>query len=398
MTPRRFVPIALAALALTAAACSDDGTVASTTNVTVAPSSSSVAPTTTDPATTVASSTTRSDDDFDRDAAIEASRALFADVDPNGPGCTVAVMRDGEVWAEAFGLADVEAGVAMTPETIVDIGSTSKQFTATAIGLLEIDGLVFSTAPVSTYLDGLPDWADEVTIDQLVHHTSGIPDYIGLLVGEGIDTTDPAGDAETLAALATSELDFEPGERFEYSNSNYFLLAEIVESVTGDDLGVFLAERVFMPLDLDAVMDPTAELDGVAQSYELEGDELVDADSPWTQLGDGAIRTTPTQLVRWAAQYTDPTIGGDELQQLRFEGATDVSAEFGIPGARYGYGIVEAELAGTRVLTHSGGWGGFVTTFFVAPDLGVAAAGTCTSPAVAPADGDPGFDLIGIWS
>jgi CubicO group peptidase (beta-lactamase class C family) len=306
-------------------------------------------------------------------------------------------MRDGEVWAEAYGLADVETGAPMTTSTIVDIGSTSKQFTATAIGLLELDGLVAPDAPVSSYLDGLPSWADEVTVDDLVHHTSGLEDYIGLLVEQGIDTDEPAGDAEALAALTASSLRFEPGDRFEYSNSNYFLLAEIVEAVTGDDLGAFLADRVFSPLGLDAVMDPTVELYGVAESYESVDGEWVDADSPWTQLGDGAVRTTPTELVRWAMEYAEPTVGGAALQALRFDGAADVADDFGIPGARYGYGIVEAEIDGVRVLTHGGAWGGFVTTFVVAPEFGVAVAGTCTSADVVPGSGDPGIELLALW-
>jgi CubicO group peptidase (beta-lactamase class C family) len=342
-------------------------------------------------------------DEADDAGRVAASEALFADIDDDAPGCTVAVSRDGEVvWAHAVGAASLDPLEPLTVDSRVDIGSTSKQFTATAIALLVERGGVALDDVVSTYLDGLPAWADEVTVEQLVHHTSGITDYIGLLLEDGIGFADPSDDADALRVLAdATELEFEPGDHFEYSNSNYFLLGQVVQAVTGDRLGVFVQDEVFDPLELDMLMDPAAELDDMAVSYEDDGaGGFAVADSPWTQEGDGGIRTTPTELVRWASEYWEPTLGDDPVavDAMRFDGAVD--AGDGDPSSVYGFGMGRFELGGRVVLSHSGGWGGFVTTFVVDPAAHVAVAGTCTAAESVPESdlGDPGIDLLGIWS
>ena len=326
-----------------------------------------------------------------------ATRALFADVAVGDPGCSVAVSRNGRMaFAEAYGSASLDPAVPMTPDTVVDIGSVAKQFTATAIALLSERGTVDLDEPLMVYVPGLPEWASEVTIRQMLHHTSGIPDYVDLLVDSGIDYSDPSTDAGALNALAGAPaLDFEPGTSWKYSNSNYFLLGQVVLEVTGDSLGSYLASTVFGPLSLDAVMDPTAEIDGTATSYEQVDGEWVVADSPWEQTGDGGIRTTPTQLVSWAAQYWDPTIGDDDINSLRLDDAVDTDVD----GEKYGFGIIESAFEGERVLQHSGAWAGFASSFVVAPDQQLAVAVTCTSDETFPDsdNGDIGFDILALW-
>lgn len=329
-----------------------------------------------------------------------ASAALFDALESDGPGCTAAVGRDGEVvWADAFGAASLETGEPMTPETIVDIGSTSKQFTATAIALLVEGGTIDLDDTLATYVDGLPDWSEDVTVDQLVHHTSGIPDYIDLLIDAGFDYSDPsdADDASAVLAEAT-ELAFEPGTRFDYSNSNYFLLGEVVESASGQGLDEYLAETVFEPLDLAMVMDPGSSPAGTATSYEAADDGWEIADSPWTQLGDGGIQTTPSELVRWGEQYWAPTIGGPDITELRF--ASAVESDSSSAPTRYGFGIEEFEVDGRRLLSHSGSWAGFDTSFTVDPEGQLVVAVTCSaeeiSTELAP-DDDLDLRLLDLW-
>lgn len=341
-------------------------------------------PETSAPATSTSPETEPAAPPVDDTAAIAASRAFFADIAPDSPGCTVAVARRGQVvWAEAFGAARLDPLTPMTTETVVDIGSTSKQFTASAIGLLAGEGKVDLAAPLSDYVNGMPEWSDRVTVAQLIHHVSGVPDYIELLVGDGFEFTDVTTDADALRVLAeATELDFEPDTGWEYSNSNYFLLGQIVLAVTGDDLGAFLAERVFTPLGMGAVMDPLTTNPLKAASYEADGSGgWRNADSPWQQLGDGGVQTNPTELLKWAGQYWDPTIGGTSLDALRWAG---MSVE-PTTNTKYGFGIVEEDLDGRRVLSHSGGWGGFVTSFVVVPDSQLAVTGTCNAEAVLPA-------------
>jgi CubicO group peptidase (beta-lactamase class C family) len=317
---------------------------------------------------------------IDDAAAAEFTRSLFADLRADEPGCTVAVGRDAAVvFAEAYGAARLDPFEPMTADTVVDIASVSKQFTATAILLLAERGAVDLGAPLSTYLPDLPAWASRPTVAQLMHHESGIPDYIDLLVGRGFVVTgsSPTID-DALAALGdVVDLRFAPGASWEYSNSNYFLLSQVVLAVTGQDLGAFLAAEVFGPLGLDMVMDPIAAIEEKAVSYEQVGGEWQVADSRWLPtIGAGSIQTTPSQLVEWAAQYWEPTIGATTINAERFEGAVDT------PEGKYGAGIVEADIGGDvgRMLTHNGHWGGFFTVLSVAPDHRVAVAVSCTSP------------------
>lgn len=319
---------------------------------------------------------------------------LFAGVGPDDPGCTYAVGRDGRVVdAGAVGAARLDPREPMTTATVVDIGSTSKQFTATAVLLLAERGDVALDAPLARYLPGLPAWADRVSVAQAMHHVSGIPDYIGLLLDEGADIRGRTTDADALAALQGTELEFPPGERFSYSNSNYFLLGQVVLAVAGEDLGAFLAEEVFTPLALDAVMDPTARIPGKAVSYERGPEGWVVADSKWEQVGDGGVQTTPSELVRWASEYWEPRLGGADLLAARLDGAVPDGV------GRYGAGIEERTEPGLgRVLSHTGGWAGFVTAFEVLPEERLAVAATCAAGDLPPVREDLGADMLRIWA
>lgn len=329
--------------------------------------------------------------------ASAATRALFSDVKRTGPGCTIAVSRNGKVvFAEAYGLADLAKKTPMTPKTVVDIGSVSKQFTATAVALLLQSGDVALDDVVSDFLDGLPAWADTVTIDQLIHHTSGIPDYVDLLTDAGVEDDERSTDQDALDVLATAKkLNFTPGRRYEYSNSNYFLLGQVVESVMEVGIGTYVNNEIFKPLRLAAVMSESAKIPGKAKSYAREGSRWVSADSKWLQLGDGGVQTTPTQLVTWASQYWNPTIGTPAINTLRWRNAVATDEE----GQRYGFGMNRDDVDGVGlVFSHTGSWGGFSSDFAVLPSQQLAVAGTCTSADLAVADTDFAYDVLELWA
>jgi CubicO group peptidase (beta-lactamase class C family) len=243
----------------------------------------------------------------------------------------------------------------------------------------------------------LPSWSTDVTIRQLVHHTSGIPDFFDLLAVDGTPPTEPADDTDVLRVLDTvTELDFTPGSQWAYSNTNYVLLGWIVEDVTGTDFAAFVAAEIFEPADITAVVDPAGAVADRATSYNLWGYTATgrtwrDADSPWTFDGPGGVQTTPSDLVRWASQYWAPTVGPTDINDTRLDDAVDTGN-----GDRYGFGIFESEvdgftsdgkyahLNGVSALAHEGGWEGFVTGFLVAADLRTAVATTCTSVEVVP--------------
>jgi CubicO group peptidase (beta-lactamase class C family) len=280
------------------------------------------------------------------------------------PGCSAAVARDGTVvWAGAAGLADLAAGIPVTTATRFDIASLSKQFTATAILMLQREGGLSLGDPIDAYVDGLPDWGATITLDQLMHHTSRIPDYWVELDDIGIGFTDAADQAVTLDAIRR-ETELDEGEGYEYSNSNYVLLAAVVERVSGQSLAGFLAARIFEPLGLDMVLAPTLHAPDIALSYD---DDLSLQEAGWTSYGHTGIIATPSELARWGDQYRQ----GDIIQDDLTTGAVVNNPE---NGERYAAGVYITVDGG---LNHQGRMGGFITDFRVSADRHTTVAVMC---------------------
>jgi CubicO group peptidase (beta-lactamase class C family) len=300
-------------------------------------------------------------------------------IKPDEPGCSAAVGIDGNAaWTGVRGVANLATGAEITKTTVFDIGSTSKQFTATAILLLVEAGTLTLNDALSQHVSGLPAWAASVTVAQLMHHTSGIPDYIGLLHAEYSERTTQDDALKALAAVPN--LEFEPGTKYEYSNSNYLLLAEIVRQVSGKPLPEFLSAEIFQPLGLAMVMTPDPNVPNKALSYR-KGDsgKYSVADSAWEQIGDGGIQTTPTQLVRWADNYRTGKLGGPNLLAAQLAGAVETE-----PGGqdRYGAGII---LHADGTLDHDGAWAEFLTAFWISKDRHTSIVVSCNTRSQDPA-------------
>lgn len=295
-----------------------------------------------------------------------SEQALAAIVDPAYPGCSAAVgIRGDVVWAGASGIADLAAGTPVTPETRFDMGSVAKQFTATAILMLQREGALTLADPVGTHIDGLPDWGRTVTLEQLMHHTSRVRDYWIALDDEGLGFSDPADHGHIIRAIARLHR-LSPGTGYEYSNSNYVLLAEVVHRVSGKPLPQFLDERLFTPLDLDMQLTPGLVAPDVALSYD---DELTFQPPGWTAYGAIGIYTTPSELVRWGDQYR----AGDIIRDDFAVGAAEQES-----GSLYAAGI-DIETNGD--LRHTGRFGGYVSTFTVTADRRTTIAVMCNGHA-----------------
>ncbi len=313
----------------------------------------------------------------DPELAAQSQSVLDAAVKADKPGCSAAVGIEGDVvWAGVRGLANLETGAEITKDTAFDIASVSKQFTATAILLLADDGKLSMDDTLASHVPGLPEWAETVTLAQLMHQTSGIPDYIGLLEDEGYAYSDRTTQEQALQVLAkVPELQFEPGAQFDYSNSNYLLLGDIVQRVSGQSLPDFLSAQVFKPLDLAMVVDATQGVAGAALPYDFDEStgEYSVAVSAWEQIGDGAIQTTPSQLVRWADNYRTGKVGGPKLLEAQVAGAVQTD-----PGGddRYGAGIY---ILADGALSHDGSWSGSVTSFHVSEDRRTSVAISCNT-------------------
>ena len=321
-----------------------------------------------------------------------ASQAVLDDaVSADGAGCSAAIGRQGEVvWAGAAGLADLASGAPITTDSTFDIASVSKQFTAAAILLLAQQGQIDLSAPMSTYLTGFPAWADRVAVTDLIHHRTGIPGYIELLDADGLDRNDSVTQELVLDRLrGLTALRAEPGATFDYSDSNYLLLAEIVEATSGTDLPTYLRDNVFGPAGVDMVLDPVGPVRGGAVPYETFEGAVRDTSDRWEEYGATAVQTTPSQLVRWADNYRTGLVGGPDLVRAMTEDGL-VAME---GTTAYGGGLMVDTTTGG--VGHPGGWLGFSTTFVVSPDRTTAVATACNF-----SDIDIrsiGADLVRIW-
>lgn len=298
--------------------------------------------------------------------------AVFTDlVKPGSPGCALAVARGGKiVYEKGYGLANLEQEVPITPRTVFDIGSTSKQFTASSILLLEKEGKLSVNDDVRKYIPELPDYGKKITILNLLNHTSGIRDYLTLFELAGVDVDSVTTDEDALAIIVRQKsLNFEPGSEYLYSNSGFFLLSVIVKRVSGKSLPEFAAENIFGPLGMTQTLyrdQHTQLVPNRALAYDAKepGPGFSLNVSYFEQTGDGAVHTSVEDILKWDENFYSAKVGGkaflDELQET----ATLNSGK----KLRYAKGLVVFDYRGLRAVEHGGSWGGYRAQLLRFPD------------------------------
>jgi CubicO group peptidase (beta-lactamase class C family) len=312
-------------------------------------------------------------DDKSDAAGLEAllSRRLSAD----GPGVAILVARDGKLlFSHGYGLADREKQVPATPETPFLIGSVTKQFTAAAILHLQQDGKLSIDEHLAKYFPQYPD-GDKITLRQLLHHTSGLhnytahPDFLARVVR-------PIAPSDLLAWFQDDPPDFPPGEQFEYCNTGYVLLGQIVEKVSGLPLGDYFQKQFFGPLGMHdtGTFHNATPPDRAAKGYSFLAGKLqpaLDLDASWLG-GAGELYSTVGDLWRW----TEALQGGRVLSP---DGLRDMLAEFTVPKKetltlRYGMGIGHADIEWLPAIGHDGGLQGFLSELMWFPEEKVTVA------------------------
>jgi len=171
---------------------------------------------------------------------------------PASPGCSLGAIRDGSfVYRRGYGEGSLELAVPLTSESVFYMGSVSKQFTAASIVILEHRGLLSLDDDVHKYIPELPDYGHPITLREMLHHTSGFRDYLGLLTLSGRDVADVYTFPELLDLVTRQKgLNFTPGDKYSYSNTNYLLLAEVVHRVSKEPLSEFAQKNIFQPLHM----------------------------------------------------------------------------------------------------------------------------------------------------
>ena len=312
--------------------------------------------------------------------------AVFGDyASPTGPGCSLGVIQDGRlVHATGYGTANLDHGIPNGPATIFRIGSVSKQFTAAAIALLAVRGDLDLDAPVQRYIAEFPDYPDPPTVRHLVHHTSGVRDYIVLMSLAGNRSEDFFTNQEVLDAINRQrELNFAPGDDYLYSNSGYFLLGEIVARISGSSLREFARANFFEPLGMPQTHfhdDHNEIVPGRAIGYAPTGDGFRINVTTLDMVGDGGIFTSVEEWLAWDRNLGDGTVGGDAWVELMHTRGVLNSGDT-IP---YALGIAHGEHRGLATVGHGGAWVGYRAGMSRYPETGHSFVALCNRSQIDP--------------
>jgi CubicO group peptidase (beta-lactamase class C family) len=306
---------------------------------------------------------------------------IFRDYAKAGsPGCALAIYRDGAIIHEkGYGLANIEQGTSITPQSVFDIGSTSKQFTAASVLLLEKQARLSVDDDVRKYIPELPDYGQTITILHLLNHTSGLRDYLDLMWLAAINFDSVTTDDDALQIVVRQKaLNFARGSDWLYSNTGYFLLSVIVKRVSGKTLREFASENIFAPLQMTHTQfrdDHTALIANRALAYvpnEKEGGYALDV-SYFEQTGDGAVHTSVEDLQKWDENFYTGQVGGTAiLAQMQEQGKLNSGKVLD-----YAKGLFIADYRGLRTVRHGGSWGGYRAELLRFPDQHFSVACLC---------------------
>ncbi len=308
-------------------------------------------------------------------AAVDA---IFASWDtPGSPGCALAMSQDGSVvYSRGYGYANLDHNVPITPKTVFDVASITKQFVAASISMMALEGRLSFDDDVRKWLPELPEYESPITLSQLLYHTSGLRDYLSLFPLAGRDDYFPISLTQISEMMARQKaLNFEPGERYLYSNSAYMLLALVVERVSGESLADYVEKRIFAPLG----MHNSLMYDDLGQVIPQRAIGYVRDDSGQVRIthnynfdipGDGQMYTTVEDLLRWddfLHGANQPEIYSSMLMQGILNDGSKIPR---------GKGLFLGEYRGLQTIYHTGSSWGFrsVLQRFVDYDFAIAIA------------------------
>ena len=313
----------------------------------------------------------------------------------NAPGMAAVLIRDGRIeYRKVFGFANLDSRTPITPNTQFLLASLTKQFTAMAIMILAEGHKLQFDDSLAKFCPEFPGYARAITIRNLLNHTAGLTQYQQLLVGK-IDEnyfrsskSPPAAHeftaAEALQVLSRQQnLRFSPGDKFEYSDSAYVVLGQIIERITGMRYAEFLKETVFDPLEMHdtlVVDERKQNVPRLALGYARRNAKWQDITySPENSIyGEDGIYSTINDLYKWdQALYTERLVSRSTLEMAFTPGRTndgkEISTDVLARPSSYGFGWFISSLHGDKAVEHSGGWSGYATHILRVPSRRITA-------------------------
>lgn len=280
---------------------------------------------------------------------------------PNAPGGVVGMMSKGKlIYIKPFGLSSLGYDIPNTDSTIFNVGSISKQFTAIGIVKLYLEGKLSLDDDIRIYLPELPVFEHKITIRHLLHHTSGLRDIHSILILAGWRIHDPRSNKDLYEIMKRQkDLNFAPGDEYLYSNTNYILMAMIIEKLTGENFGQWMKEKIFLPLGLTRtyVQDvATRVVKGNATSYIQQQDKsFLRSVEYWNYTGTGNVHTTAKDLLTWLSNFSNPTHGWENAFKLIQTTDRLNNGAY----SNYAFGLEIDNIDGIKRIGHGGAVGGF---------------------------------------
>lgn len=308
------------------------------------------------------------------------------------PGCAIGIERPGQApLTRAWGMADLEHGVANTPETVFESGSVAKQFTAAAILLLARDGKLQLGDDVRRYVPELWTYPTPVSIEQLLNHTSGLRDWGDVAQLAGWPRTTRAYTNEEALSIAFRQraLNYTPGAEYSYTNTGYILAAEVVRRVSGQTLAQFSQERIFKPLGMSRTQwrdDFRRVVKGRAVAYRAGPFQEMPFESTY---GHGGLLTTVSDLLTWQRALVEDRLAPGLYAEMQVQAVLTGGRR--VPYAR---GVVVDARHGMKEVSHSGATAAYRTWLAYYPERRLSVAVLCnTSEAESVALGRRAADL-----
>jgi CubicO group peptidase (beta-lactamase class C family) len=297
----------------------------------------------------------------------------------NSPGCVAGATIDGgTVLSSAYGMADLEHGIALAPESILEPGSIAKQFTAAAVLLLAQQGKLSLDDPVRKYIPEVPDYGSPITIRHLINHTSGLRDWGSVeAIGGWPRTTREYTHAHVMEIVSRQHaLNYPPGAEYSYSNTGFNLAAILVSRVSGKPFPEFTRDQIFAPLGMTSTQwrdDFRRIVRNRAVAYS-PSDNTFRQDMPFEDVfGNGGLLTTVGDLLRWNRNFTDAEVGGrafvdSQHQQGRLTDGRTIA---------YAAGLMVLHWRGLNEVSHSGSTAGYQAWLGRYPEQGLSVAVLC---------------------
>ncbi|HEX4022755.1 MAG TPA: serine hydrolase domain-containing protein [Acidobacteriaceae bacterium] len=282
----------------------------------------------------------------------------------DSPGCALGVIQNGNfIYRKGYGQASLELGVPLSPESVFYMGSVSKQFTAASIVLLSEQGRLSLDDDVRKYIPELPDYGHTITLREMLHHTSGLRDFLTLTVISGRHYSDIHSQAEMLKLVERQKgLNNIPGEEYIYSNTNFFLLGVVVQRVSKMSLADFAAENIFQPLGMTHTRfydDRTVVVPNRVAAY-APGDNgkfLVDWSTSYDTVGAGGLMSTVDDLLLWDRNFYNNKLGnGPLIQEMETRGVLNNGQKIS-----YALGLEIGAYRGLPTVEHNGALFGYRT-------------------------------------